>query len=155
MSTPPFPGFGGEARPFPGLNSPAFPGLSSPGAASSSDPLGGASFSAPSRQSSQAEKPPVGLLVAAVALPLLTVPLLLLDAWYWHVAGWAVASFSTAGLLIAFTLIDTGRRASAWYLGHDGTVRGLRRAAILLALLAAAAHSYLFADWFSRLGVFA
>jgi len=85
----------------------------------------------------------------------MTVPLLLVDAWYWHVIGWAVASFSTAGLLIAFTLIDTGRRASAWYLGYESTVRGLRLAAIVLALLAAAAHSYLFADWFSRLGMFA
>ncbi|MGY1741176.1 MULTISPECIES: hypothetical protein [unclassified Blastococcus] len=87
--------------------------------------------------------------------PLLTVPLLLLDAWFWHVIGWSIAAFGTAAFLIAFTLIDTGRRASAWYLGREGAVRTLRLSAIALALLIAAAHSYLFADWFSRLEMFA
>jgi hypothetical protein len=166
MTTPPFPGlgstsassaFGGSGRAFPGVSTPAFPGLSS---ASGSPPtggdlLGGASFPSPSGRSGSDEKPPVGLLLASVSLPALTAPLLFLDAWFWHAIGWAVAAFATAALLIAFTLIDTARRASAWYLGRDGMVRGLRLATIVLALLAAAAHSYLFADWFSRLGMFA
>lgn len=100
---------------------------------------------------------PIALVAAAAVLPLLTAPLLLLnrDAWALHVLGWLVATFGTAALLIAFTLIDTRRRASVWYLGSDAAVRSLRTAAIVLALLAAAAQSYQFADWFSRLGIFA
>jgi hypothetical protein len=92
-----------------------------------------------------------------VVLPLLTVPLALLgrDDWGWHVVGWAMATFGTAALLIAFTLSDTRRRGSAWYLGRDPLVRGLRVAALVLALGAAAWHSYQFADWFARLEVFA
>lgn len=99
----------------------------------------------------------MALLVAAAVLPLVTAPLLLLanDRWVLHVLGWLIATFGTAALLIAFTLVDTGRRASAWYLGRESTVRALRTAAIVLALLAAAAQSYQFADWFARLGTFA
>jgi hypothetical protein len=79
---------------------------------------------------------------------------LLLDGWGWHVLGWVVATFVTAGLLIAATLQDTHRRASVWYTGSDGLIRGLRTGAVVLALLTAAAHAWLFADWFSRLAVF-
>jgi hypothetical protein len=138
------------------VNTP-FPGLSSPGGSltGAADFLGGAALPSGGDHGGSDEKPPLGYLVGAVALPLLTTPLLLLDAWFWHVVGWVVAAFASAALLIAFTLIDTGRRSSAWYLGRDGLVRGLRLTAIVLALLAAAAHSYLFADWFSRLGMFA
>jgi hypothetical protein len=94
------------------------------------------------------------LFAGAVAAPVVSLPLLLLDGWGWHVVGWVVATFGTAALLIVATLQDTHRRASVWYLGQDGLVRGLRVCAVVLALLAAAAHAWLFADWFSRLAVF-
>jgi hypothetical protein len=99
--------------------------------------------------------PPLLLLVGAGTVPLATVALVFLDGWGWHVLGWAVATFGTAGLLIAATLQDTRRRASAWYLGNEALVRLLRLGAVVLALLAAAAHSWQIADWLSRLEVFA
>jgi hypothetical protein len=95
------------------------------------------------------------LLGAAVLTPLATLPLLFMDGWGWHVLGWAVATLVTAALLILGTLQDTRRRASAFYLRRDGLVRSLRGGALVLALLAAAAHAWMFADWFARLPVFA
>jgi hypothetical protein len=99
--------------------------------------------------------PPILLFAAACVVPVLTVPLMFLDGWGWHALGWAVATFGTAALLIVGTLQDTRRRASIWYLSNDALLRALRVAAVALALLAAAAHAWLFADWLSRLAVFA
>ncbi len=116
-----------------------------------SSPWGGTPAGAPAER----VRPPLALLGAALLAPLVTLPLLFLDGWGWHVLGWAVATFGAAALLIVATLSDTRRRASAWYLGRDGLVRTLRLGTVVLALLAAGAHAWLFADWFSRLEVFA
>jgi hypothetical protein len=94
-------------------------------------------------------------LGASVVAPLVTIPLLFMNGWGWHVLGWAVATLVTAALLIVGTLQDTRRRASVFYLRRDGLVRALRGGALVLALLAAAAHAWQFADWFARLPVFA
>jgi hypothetical protein len=163
MSGPPFPGLGPEpgrrrdspdgAAQLPGLSS-QFPGASAPAAAlpgARGDPFpgGGATPAA-----GPLTGPPTALFAAAVAAPVVSLALLPLSGWGWHVLGWVVATFVTAGLLIVATLQDTRRRASVWYTGSDGLIRGLRTGAVVLALLAAAAHAWLFADWFSRLAVF-
>jgi hypothetical protein len=184
VSSPPFPGLGPgpEGRrdtqggePFPGLGSP-FPGLGSPFPGSSGADLPGADLPGAgfpgvgagaggtrgdpfpvgggTSAAGPLSGPPTALFAAAAAAPVVSLPLLLLDGWGWHVLGWVVATFVTAGLLIAATLQDTHRRASVWYTGSDGLIRGLRTGAVVLALLAAAAHAWLFADWFSRLAVF-
>jgi hypothetical protein len=155
MSAPHFPGLGPDplgnssARPTGG-----FPGLAPLGSASASNlgPVDGAERRV---GGSTDAGPPLALLSAAVIAPIVTVPLLFTTGWGWHVLGWAVATLVTAALLIVSTLQDTRRRASAFYLRRDGLVRGLRGAALVLALLAAAAHAWLFADWFARLPVFA
>ncbi|WP_448627708.1 hypothetical protein [Geodermatophilus sp. URMC 64] len=85
---------------------------------------------------------------------MITVPLLFLDGWLWHVLGWAVATFGATSLLIVATVQDTRRRASAWYLGNEALVQLLRLGAVLLALGMAAAHAWRFADWVSRLEEF-
>jgi hypothetical protein len=156
-----FPGVGAnDGSQVPGDRRPAFPGL--PDAASGrghgpSQRDDDAFFPQPGTQPSAGgprSGPPVALFAAAVAVPLVSLPLLLLDGWGWHVLGWAVATLGTAGLLIVATLTDTQRRASVWYLGRDPLVPGLRLTAVVLALVAATAHAWLFADWFSRLAVF-
>jgi hypothetical protein len=141
-------------NPFGGLppaSASGFPGLSG------AEPFPGVEGQPadPASSESASRRPPLALLLGAVAAPLVSLPLLLLDGWGWHVLGWAVATFVAAALLIAATLEDTRRRASAWYLGNDALVSGLRLAAVVLALGAAAAHAWLFADWFARLEMFA
>ena len=160
MSTP-FPGVGGnDGSPATGSRRAAFPGLPDATAGGGHGPAHrqedvfsprpGAQPTGDARRSG----PPIPLFAAAVAVPLASLPLLLLDGWGWHVLGWAVATLGTAALLIVATLTDTQRRASVWYLGREPLVPGLRLGAVVLALVAAAAHAWLFADWFSRLAVF-
>ena len=157
VSAPHFPGLGSDplgnsaTHPttggFPGLAPATPPSASSPGLA---DGRGGRTVGGLADAG-----PPLVLLGAAVAVPLVTVPLIFMDGWGWHVLGWGVATLVTAALLIVATLQDTRRRASAFYLRRDGLVRALRGGALVFALLAAAAHAWLFADWFARLPVFA
>ena len=163
MSTAQFPGLGpgSNGRPgFPGSPGAVFPGLSDGlGQGSSHRPPpgdGGLAFPTSEGEPSAGGRsgPPIPLFAAAVVAPLATLPLLLLDGWGWQVLGWVVATFGTAALLIVATLQDTHRRASAWYLGQDGLVSALRVGAMVLAVVAAAAHAWFFADWFSRLAVF-
>jgi hypothetical protein len=158
VSTPQFPGLGaGPNGPsgFPGTRGSNFPGLSDgPGNVPPSSDLGFPVAGEEPSGGSDRSGPPIGWFAGAVAAPVVSLPLLLLDGWGWHVLGWVVATFGTAALLIVATLQDTHRRASVWYLGQDGLVRGLRLGAVVLALVAAAAHAWLFADWFSRLAVF-
>ena len=156
MSAPHFPGLGPDplghssAR----VTSGGFPGLApaAPSSAVGPGPVNGAERGPGGAADAG---PPLALLGAAVVAPVVTVPLLFTGGWGWHVLGWAVATLVTAVLLIVGTLQDTRRRASAFYLRRDGLVRALRGTALVLALLAAAAHAWLFADWFARLPMFA
>jgi hypothetical protein len=164
VSTPQFPGLGpgpNGSSGFPGSRGTSFPGLPggtvqdnghrSPTTGGGQDfPRGGSEPSGGAGSSG----PPIGLFVGAVATALAGLSLVVLDGWGWHVVGWAVATFGTAALLIVATLKDTHLRASVWYLSRDALVRGLRVAALALALVAAATHAWFFADWFSRLAVF-
>jgi hypothetical protein len=157
VSAPHFPGLGPDplgnssARPTSG----GFPGLA-PGTTSGAFDLGPTGGAVDRAGGGPADAgPPLLLLGASAVVPLVTVPLLFMEGWGWHVLGWAVATLVTAALLIVATVQDTLRRASIFYLRRDGVVRGLRGAALVLALLAAAAHAWLFADWFARLPVFA
>jgi hypothetical protein len=157
-----FPGLEGPAedaaRPSPTGDRPgSFPGTTGFPGLTAAHPWddGGLGTAAVAADAAERHGPPLLLLIAAVAVPLATVPLAVLDGWGWHVLGWAVATFGTAGLLIVATLQDTRRRASAWYLGNETLVRLLRVGAVVVALLAAALHSWQIADWVSRLEVFA
>ena len=100
-------------------------------------------------------RPPLALLVAGVVLPLLTAPLLPLRAPGFHVLGWALAVFGSLGFLLAFTAADLRSSTNPRYAATVGPVPVLRIVVLAVGLGLAAAHAWAFADWASRLDVFA
>ncbi|MTD14977.1 hypothetical protein GIS00_13615 [Nakamurella sp. YIM 132087] len=129
-----------------------------PGSATPAAPPGWAAGSpapAGSGDPGTATRPPLGLLWAAIAGPMIGAVLLVLSGWGWNVAGWALAVVGGLGMLVVFTSIDLRRRASPWYLARPGSVAGLRLAVAAAAIVVAGVHAYLLADFVARLDVWA
>jgi hypothetical protein len=68
--------------------------------------------------------------------------------WNW-VVGWLMGGFAGTGMLAAFTLVDSRRRADSWYAVRPLAGR-LRGALILVAIAVVALNAWRFADWWSR-----
>ena len=96
---------------------------------------------------------PLALLIAAAAC---TVPSILLGFLSWHpglaILGWVLGGLVAIGLVTAFTVLDTKRRADPYYLvRRTGSV--LCRIVIMAAVLGTALNAWHFADYISRVRV--
>jgi hypothetical protein len=85
-----------------------------------------------------------GCVVAAFALGSFGGP----RAYFW-VLGWLVGGFVSIGLIAAFTLADSRRRADPWYTARP-VLSYLRTALLALAIVAVALNAWRIADWASR-----
>jgi hypothetical protein len=94
--------------------------------------------------------PSTWMLVAAVIIPVATVPLLFVPGAAINLVGWAVAIFGSLGFLTAFTVVDLRRRVSRWYVDRPGLLAGLRIAAIVAGVVIASCHAYWIADAVAR-----
>ena len=86
----------------------------------------------------------LGVLLVAILLGLLAhgKPAL-------SIAGWLLAGFGAIGMLAAFTVADTRRRANPWYSPGAAPSR-LRGALAFFALAVVALNAWQFADWAGR-----
>ena len=96
---------------------------------------------------------PLELLIAAAAC---AVPSILIGFLSWHpglaILGWFLGGLAAIGLVTAFTVIDTKRRADPYYLvRRTGPV--LCRIVIGAAVLGTALNAWHFADYVSRVRV--
>jgi hypothetical protein len=65
------------------------------------------------------------------------------------VAGWVVGGFLSVGFLALFTMRDSLRRASSWYMTRD-IAGALRSVLVTAAVVGIALNAFQFADWISR-----
>lgn len=121
---------------------------------SSSGPASGAPFGSVGTEYIVTTKPPIGLLVAGLAGPILSAAALMLHGWVWNVVGWLVAFGVGFGLLVLFTTVDLKRRNNPAYLALP-VARPLRLVLVVLALVVAGIHAYLLADYVARLDMWA
>jgi hypothetical protein len=94
---------------------------------------------------------PTGWLIGAGACLATAIGLGLIPGQHpvlWTV-GWFMGGFACIGLVAAFTLADSRRRASAWYTSRP-IVSHARTVLIVFAAIAVTLNAWRFADWASR-----